>query len=84
MFLILDSEHRDFKHCIDAADLYINDFELTERPHPDGPKEGYFPTGMVTVTYKPTGIARTYHAAGVSTWSTQFERDLKDNVFKTR
>ncbi len=82
--MISESEREDFMWTIVAANLSVDDFKLTEQVNPDGPKEGYFPTGMVTVTYTPTGIARTYHAAGVSTWSAQFERDLKDNVFKTR
>ncbi len=81
MTLITDSERIDFEQCIVVANLSIDDFELTERRDAGGPKEGYFPTGTVTVTYTPTGISRTYE---VSTWSADFEDDLKSNAFKTR
>ncbi len=94
MSLITDSEREDFKRCIVEADLFVNDFKLTEQKDADGPKNGYFRTGTVTVTYSPptsasprstpTGIARTYRAGVVPTWSAKFERDLNLNVFKTR
>jgi hypothetical protein len=78
------SELQALKCCIVEAELNIDDFKLTEQIDPDGPKEGYFPTGTVTVTYTPTGVARSYDAGGISTWSDKFERDLNLNVFKTR
>jgi len=81
MSLIHDSERVDFEQCIDAANLNVVDFELTEQE--DEPKTIGVAmwTGTVTVTYKPTGIARIYD---VSTWSADFEDDLKANVFQTR
>ena len=81
MSLIHDSEREDFVQCIVAANLSVVDFELTEQE--DGTRiiGVAVLTGTVTATYKPTGISHTYK---VSTWSAQFERDLKDNVFKTR
>ncbi len=78
------SELQDLKWCIVEAELSVDDFKLMEQLDPDGPKEGYFPTGTVTVTYTPTGVARSYDAGGVLTWSANFERDLNLNVFKTR
>ncbi len=81
MSLIHDSEREDFVQCIVEAELSVDDFKLMEQVDPDGPKEGYYPTGTVTVTYEPMGISRTYE---VSTWSADFEDDLKSNVFKTR
>ncbi len=78
------SELQDLKRCIVEAELNVDDFKLTEQLDPDWPKEGYFPTGTVTVTYTPTGVARSYDAGGGSTWSDKFERDLNLNVFKTR
>ena len=78
------SELQDLKRCIVEAELSVDDFKLTEQLDPDGPKEGYFPTGTVTMTYTPTGVARSYDAGGGSSWSAKFERDLKSNVFETR
>jgi hypothetical protein len=78
------SELQDLKRCIVEAELSVDDFKLTEQLDPDGPKEGYFPTGTVTMTYTPTGVARSYDARGGSSWSAKFERDLNLNIFKTR
>ncbi len=78
------SELQDLKFCIVEAELNVADFKLTEQVDSDGPKEGHFPTGTVTVTYTPTGVARSYDGGGGSTWSDKFERDLNLNVFKTR
>ncbi len=81
MSLIHDSEHEDFVQCIVAANLNVVDFELTEQKDEPGTMQVAVWTGTVTVTYEPTGISRTYE---VSTWSADFEDDLKSNVFKTR
>ncbi len=81
MLLITDSERIDFEQCIDAANLIIDDFELTEQADPDGPKVGYFPTSTVTVTYTPTGVARSYQAGGGSIWPPVFEADLQAGNF---
>jgi len=58
------SELQDLKRCVVEAELSVDDFKLTEQVDPDGPQEGYFPTGTVTVTYTPTGVARSYDAGG--------------------
>ena len=94
MSLITDSEREDFKRCIFEADLFVDDFKLAVQKDSDGPKDGYFRTGTVTVTYTPptsaarrstpTGISRTYRAGVVPTWPVEFERELKLNIFKTR
>ncbi len=81
MSLIHDSEREDFVERIVAADLSVVDFELTEQEDEPRTIGVAVWTGTVTVTYKPTGISRTYE---VSTWSANFEDDLKANVFKTR
>ncbi len=78
------SELKDLKRCIVEAELNVANFKLTEQLDPDGPKEGCFPTGALTVTYTPTGVARSYDVGEGSTWSAKFERDLNLNVFKTR
>ncbi len=78
------SELEDLNRCVVEAELSVDDFKLTEQLDPDGPKEGYFPTGTVTMTYTPTGVARSYDAGGGSSWSAKFERDLNLNIFKTR
>ncbi len=81
MPLIHDSEREDFVQCIVAAKLNVVDFELTEQEDEPRTVGVAVWAGTVTVTYKPTGISRTYK---VSTWSADFEDDLKSNVFKTR
>jgi len=81
MSLIHDSEREDFVQCIVAAKLNVVDFELTEQKDEPGTMQVAVWTGTVTVTYEPMGISRTYE---VSTWSADFEDDLKSNVFKTR
>ena len=81
MSLIHDSEHEDFVQCIVAANLNVVDFELTEQEDEPSTIGVAVWTGTVTVTYKPTRISRTYKD---STWSADFEDDLKANVFKTR
>ncbi len=78
MSLIHDSEREDFVRCIVAANLNVVDFELTEQKDEPGTMQVAVWTGTVTVTYEPTGISRTYE---VSTWSADFEDDLKSNVF---
>ena len=90
MSLITDSEREDFKRSIVEADLFVDDFKLTEQKDADG----YFRTGTVTVTYSPpisaaptstpTRIVRTYRAGVVPTWAVEFERELKLNIFKTQ
>ena len=94
MSLITDSEREDFNRCIVEADLFVNDFKLTEQKDADGPKDGHFRTGTVTVTYSPPTsaaptstlreIVRTYRAGVVPTWAVEFERELKLNIFKTQ
>ncbi len=81
MSLIHDSERVDFEQCIVATDLSVVDFELTEQEDEPRTIRVAVWTGTVTVTYKPTGISRTYN---VSTSSADFEDDLKSNVFQTQ
>ena len=75
------SELQDLKRCVVEAELSVDDFKLTEQVDPDGPQEGYFPTGTVTVTYTPTGVARSYDAGGGSIWPQVFEADLQAGNF---
>ncbi len=81
MSLIHDSEREVFVQYIVAANLNVVDFELTEQEDKPRTIGVAVWTGTVTVTYKPTGISRTYE---VSTWSANFEDDLKSNVFQTQ
>ncbi len=81
MPLIHDSEKGDFQATILNAGLSVDDFELAERRDADGPKEGYFPTGTVTVTYTPTKIAREYRGGHLSTWTAEFDDDLNAGEF---
>ncbi len=81
MSLIHDSEMEDFQATILKAGLSVDDFELAERRDADGPKEGYFSSGTVTVTYRPTGIAREYRVGHLSTWTAEFYDDLNAGEF---
>ncbi len=81
MSLIHDSEREVFVQYIVAANLNVVDFELTEQEDETRTIGVAVWTGMVIVTYKPTGISRTYE---VSTWSANFEDELKSNLFQTQ
>ncbi len=81
MPLIHDSEMRDFQATILNAGLSVDDFELAERRDADGPKEGYFPMGTVTVIYKPTGIARHYRDGVFPPPHVEFDDDLNAGEF---
>ncbi len=62
MSLILGSERKIFDRHILEADLDVDDFKITkERDAPGITK--LIGTGKVTVTYKPTGISRTYEVS---------------------
>ena len=79
--MVSKGEREDFERCIVEASLSVYDFELTRHRIQPPTKDMPVWTGTVTVTYKPTGISRTYE---VSTWSADFDDDLKSNAFKTR
>ena len=80
MSLIFGSERSLFDRYIVTAELSVDDFEITKERDAPGIKK-LIGTGRFTVIYKPTGISRTYE---VSTWSANFEDDLKSNVFQTQ
>ncbi len=63
MSLIHDSEREDFVQYIVAANLNVVDFELTEQEDKPRAIGVAVWTGTVTVTYKPTGISRTYEVS---------------------
>ncbi len=81
MPLVTNSEMGDFQATIRNAGLSVDDFELAEQRDADGPKEGYFPTGTVTVTYTPTGIEREYRGGHLSTWTAEFDDALNAGEF---
>ncbi len=84
MSLIHDSERRDFERVIEEAGLILGNFVVNEELD-EFPSRGVAPdTGTVIVTYMPTKTRRAYHTGHTATWSAQFERDLKSNVFETR
>ncbi len=64
MSLIHDSEREDFVQCIVATNLNVVDFELTEQEDEPRTIGVAVWTGTVTVTYTPTGVARSYDAGG--------------------
>ena len=88
MSLILGSERALFDRYIVAAELNVDDFEITKERDAPGIKKnssmGYAGTGTVTVTYKPTEIARHYRDGVVPPPHVEFERELKMDEFKTR
>ena len=91
MSLISDGERQDYERAINKAGLSVGDFVLTENEE-QFPTTGIGPTtGIVTVTYMPTNRTCEYRAgsraasgseAG-SSWSMDFETDLKRNMFRT-
>ncbi len=81
MSLILGSERKLFDRHIVAAKLNVDDFEITkERDAPETTM--LIGTGTVTVTYKPTGIARHYRDGVYPPPLLEFERELKKDMFK--
>jgi hypothetical protein len=83
MSLIHDSERALFNRHIVEAQLNVDNFEITkERDAPRATK--LIGTGKVTVTYKPTGIARHYRDGVYPPPHVEFERELKKDMFKMR
>jgi hypothetical protein len=83
MSLIHDSERALFNRHIVEAQLNVDNFEITkERDAPGATK--LIGTGKVTVTYKPTGIARHYRDGVYPPPHVEFERELKMDMFKMR
>ncbi len=79
---ILDSERALFHRCIVEPKLNAVAFEINkERDAPGAIQQ--MGTGTVTVTYKPTGIARHFRHGVVPPPHVQFERDLKMDEFTT-
>ena len=82
MSLILGSERKLFDRHIVEADLDVDDFEITKERDAPGTTM-LIGTGKVTVTYKPTGIARHYRDGVFPPPRLEFERELKKDIFKT-
>ena len=81
MSLILDTERALFDRHIVEANLNVDDFKITkERDAPGATK--LIGTGKVTVTYKPTRIARHYRDGAFPPPHVEFKRELKKNMFK--
>ncbi len=81
--LIDDSERALFNQHIVEAQLNVDNFELTkERDAPGETK--LIGTGMVTVTYKPTRIARHYRDGAFPPPHVEFKRELKKDMFEMR
>lgn len=78
--MIGNSEREDFRNTIEAAGLSPDAFELTEKEDP-GPISPHWLQGTVTIRRTSTGIEKTYKAGIGSTWSAQFEEDLKGGYF---
>ena len=83
MPLILGSELVLYSRCILEAKLNVADFEMNKERDAAGAIQ-QMGTGTVTVTYKPTGIARHYRDGVFPPPHLEFERELKMNIFKTQ
>ncbi len=83
MSLILGSERALFDRHIVQAHLDVDDFEITKETDASGAIQ-YMDKGTVTVTYKPTEIARHYLDGVFPPPHLKFERALKMNIFNTR
>ncbi len=83
MSLILGSERALFDRHIVKADLNVDNFEITKDRDAPGTTK-LIGTGKVTVTYKPTGIARHYRDGVFPPPHVEFERELKKDMFKMR
>lgn len=80
MYLVLGSERALYNHYIVEARLKIEDFAIVKEH--DVPGSGKRPgTGTVTVTCKPTGIARQYRDGVIPPPHLEFERELKTGLF---
>ena len=82
MSQILGSKLAPFHRCIVEADLNVDAFEITKESDAPGAVQ-QMGTGTVTVTYKPTEIARHYRDGMVPPPYVEFERELKMNIFNT-
>ena len=83
MSLILGSERKLFDRCIVEVKLNVDDFEITKEEDAPGAIQ-HMDKGTVTVTYKPTEIARHYLDGVFPPPHLKFERALKMNIFNTR
>ena len=83
MSLIDDSERALFNRHIVEAQLNVDNFEITKERDAPGATL-LIGTGKVTVTYKPTGIARHYRDGVYPPPHVEFERELKKDMFKMR
>ena len=83
MSLILGSERALFDRHIIEANLKFNDFEITKEEDAPGATK-LIGTGKVTVTYKPTRIARYYRDGAFPPPHVEFKSELKKDMFKIR
>ncbi len=83
MSLIIGRERALFDRHIVEADLNVDDFEITKERDAPGATM-LIGTGKVTVTYKPTRIARHYRDGVFPPPHVEFKRELKKDMFKIR
>ena len=82
MSLMLGRERALFDRHIVEADLSVDDFQITKERDAPGATM-LIGTGKVTVTYKPTRIARHYRDGAFPPPHVEFKRELKEDIFKT-
>ena len=83
MFSILGSQRALFDKVIVEANLNVGNFRITKEKNTPGTTK-LIGTGMVTVTYEPSGIARHYRDGVFPPPHVDFARELTLNIFKTR
>jgi len=82
MSVILGSERSLFDRHIIAANLNVDDFQITKERDAPGTTM-LIGTGQVTVIYKPTDISSHYRDGVYPPPHVEFEGELKDDKFKT-
>jgi hypothetical protein len=81
--MIHSDELDEFKNCLKKHGCNSNNFkaELTGQEYPPAGVVGHV-YEKVTVTCLTTGVGRTYDACQGSTWTVDFEDDLKAGQFR--
>jgi hypothetical protein len=76
---ISDSQKESARVALEKYGYSEDDFEWVHTRDGFLSGEGHIPDGTVYVIYKPTGFRRMYDGAS---WETEFEEDLKNQIFK--
>jgi hypothetical protein len=79
-FHVLDSQKESARVALEKYGYSEDDFEWVQTQDSTLGGEGHIPGAeTVYVIHKPTGFRRMY---GGANWETEFEEDLKNQIFK--